>query len=102
MIKLALRSALSDRAADDKVRIVVERWDFEAPSTKQAKAALEALDVDGRVLVVLGREDEAPAKSFRNLPEVHTLGRRPAQHLRRAGQRLRRVLAAQPPGRTVR
>ncbi|MEM9563749.1 MAG: 50S ribosomal protein L4 [Actinomycetota bacterium] len=72
MIKLALRSALSDRAADDKVRIV-EDWNFEAPSTKQAKAALEALDVDGRVLVVLGREDEAAAKSFRNLPEVHTL-----------------------------
>ena len=39
MIKLALRSALSDRAAEDKVR-VVEDWNFEAPSTKQAKAAL--------------------------------------------------------------
>ncbi len=72
MIKLALRSALSDRAADDKVRIV-EDWNFEAPSTKQARSVLEALDVDGRVLVVLGREDETAAKSFRNLPEVHTL-----------------------------
>ena len=72
MIKLALRSALSDRAADDKVR-VVEDWNFEAPSTKQAKATLAAIGVEGRALVVLGREDDAAHKSFRNLPEVHTV-----------------------------
>ena len=72
MIKLALRSALSDRAADDKVRIV-EDWGFEAPSTKQAKAVLAALGVEGRVLVVLGREDANANKSFRNLPEVHAV-----------------------------
>ncbi len=72
MIKLALRSALSDRAADDKVRIV-EDWNFDAPSTKQAKSVLETLGVEGRALVVLGREDDTAAKSFRNLPRVHTL-----------------------------
>ncbi len=72
MIKLALRSALSDRAADDKV-LVVDSWSFEQPSTKQAKAALEALGVEGRALVVVGREDENAVRSFRNLPHVHTL-----------------------------
>ncbi|MEM7273836.1 MAG: 50S ribosomal protein L4 [Actinomycetota bacterium] len=72
MIKLALRSALSDRAAEDKV-VVVDSWDFEKPSTKQAKAALENLGVEGRALVVIGREDETARKSFRNLPEVHIL-----------------------------
>ena len=39
MIKLALRSALSDRAAEGKV-IVVDQWAFDAPSTKSAVAAL--------------------------------------------------------------
>lgn len=72
MIKLALRSALSDRAAEDKV-LVVDNWDFEKPSTKQAKAALEALGVEGRALVVIGREDDVAVKSFRNLPKVHIL-----------------------------
>ena len=72
MIKLALRSALSDRLSEDKVR-VVESWSFDAPSTKQAKSILGALGLEGRILVVLGREDEAANKSFRNLPEVHAL-----------------------------
>lgn len=72
MIKLALRSALSDRAADDKV-VVVESWDFEKPSTKQARTALSSLGVEGRALVVIGREDYNAVKSFRNLPGVHIL-----------------------------
>jgi large subunit ribosomal protein L4 len=69
MIKLALRSALSDRAADGKV-VVVESWGWEAPSTKGAVAALAALGVTGKALVVHDRADEAAAKSFRNLPDV--------------------------------
>ena len=72
MIKLALRSALSDRAADGKV-VVVDDWGFDVPSTKGAVAALSALGLDGRVLVVLARDDVAAWKSFRNLTEVHVL-----------------------------
>lgn len=72
MVQLALRSALSDRAAGGRV-VVVDSWDFGTPSTRQAKAALKALDVDGRVLVVISHEDHTAFKSFRNLPEVHVL-----------------------------
>jgi len=72
MIKLALRSALSDRAAEDRV-IVIDSWGFDTPSTKSAVAALSALGVDGRVVVVLRPDDLAAAKSFRNLPSVHLL-----------------------------
>jgi large subunit ribosomal protein L4 len=72
MIKLALRSALSDRAAEGKV-VVVDAWSFDAPRTKAAKDALTALGVTGRVLLVLGRDDETARKSFRNLPDVHLL-----------------------------
>ena len=39
MIKLALRSALSDRANEGKV-VVVDSWGLDAPSTKSAVAAL--------------------------------------------------------------
>ncbi len=72
MIRLALRSALSDRAAEGKV-VVVDDWGFESPRTKDAKAALAALGVDGKVLVVLGRDDSAAALSFRNLPAVQLI-----------------------------
>ena len=72
MKRLALRSALSDRAAEDKV-VVVSDWSFDAPSTKDAVAALAALGVEGRVLVVLTSEDVAAWKSFRNLPSVHVI-----------------------------
>jgi large subunit ribosomal protein L4 len=72
MVRLALRSALSDRASDGKV-VVIDGWSFEAPSTKGAVAALAALGVEGRVLVVLSRDDIDAWKSFRNLPQVHVL-----------------------------
>ena len=69
MIRLALKSALSDRAASE--RIVVLDWGLDAPSTKGALAALAANGIEGRVLVVLRAEDEAIWKSLRNLGNVH-------------------------------
>ena len=72
MKRLALRSALSDRAAEDKV-VVVSSWDFDTPSTKGAASALAALGVEGRALVVLTAEDVTAWKSFRNLPSVHVI-----------------------------
>ena len=72
MIKLALRSALSDRANEGKI-VVVDCWGFDAPKTKAAKEALAALGIDGTALVVVGRDDAAAALSFRNLPEVQLI-----------------------------
>jgi len=72
MVRLALRSALSDRHSEQRV-VVVESWGWDTPSTKNARAALEALGVTGKVLVVLQRDDEAIRKSFRNLANVHVL-----------------------------
>jgi large subunit ribosomal protein L4 len=73
MVRLALCSALSDRAADDKV-IVIDSWGIDEPKTKDALAALETLKLEGKVLLVLGDEDDAVWKSFRNLGDtVHCL-----------------------------
>jgi len=72
MIRGALHCALSDRAAQGKV-VVVESWPFAQPKTKEARVALEALGLDGRVAVVVSTDDELTIKSFRNLPEVHLL-----------------------------
>ena len=75
MVRLALRSALSDRAAEGKV-LVVDAWDWDVPKTKDAKAALAALGATGRVLVVLNDGDGVAARSFRNLPEVQLINAR--------------------------
>ncbi len=72
MIRLALKSALSDRAASE--RILVLDWGIDAPSTKSAIAALAANGVAGRVLVVLRPEDQAIWKSLRNLDNIHVCG----------------------------
>ena len=69
MVRLALRSALSDRFATG--RILVIDWDLEAPSTKAAIQVLEANEVTGRVLAVLRGEDTVVWKSLRNLGNVH-------------------------------
>jgi large subunit ribosomal protein L4 len=74
MIRLALYSALSDRAAEGKV-VVVDEWSFPAPKTKDAVTALAALELSGRVLVVLGPDDGIPDRSFANLQEIQTMQR---------------------------
>ena len=72
MIRLALRSALSDRAAEDRV-LVIDDWAIDQPRTKAALELLGALGLrtkgerDDRVLLVLDRTEEAVWKSFRNL-----------------------------------
>ena len=75
MIKSALHSALSDRAAEGKV-VVVDAWTFEVPKTKDAKQVLDALGVDGTALVVVDIDDTTVIKSFQNLPEVQLIERR--------------------------
>ena len=72
MVRLALRSALSDRAAEGNV-IVVDGWNFDTPRTKDAVAALDAIGAQGKVLMVFGDGDENAWKSFRNLENVHCL-----------------------------
>ncbi|WP_420451274.1 50S ribosomal protein L4 [Ilumatobacter sp.] len=72
MVRLATRSALSDRAAEGRV-VVVDSWGFDTPKTKFARQALDALSVEGQVLVVLGRDDVDARLSFRNLPNVQVI-----------------------------
>ena len=72
MIQQALRSALSDRASQGRIALI-DAWTFDVPSTKAGLAALAALGVTGRVLVVLGEEDGYADRSFGNLPEIQTI-----------------------------
>jgi len=72
MVRLALCSALSDRAQGDRIK-VVDDWAIDEPKTKRGIELLEALGLRPadarapRVLLVLDRADHAAWKSFRNL-----------------------------------
>jgi len=70
MKRLALRSALSDRASTGNIK-VVETFDaWVEPKTKQAIALLEAMSVSGKVLLVAEDHEQMAIKSFRNLGHV--------------------------------
>jgi large subunit ribosomal protein L4 len=73
MIQLALRSALSDRASMERVALIDSFAKWETPKTKEAISSLSALGIEGKVLVVLGREDATALRSFRNLGNVKTI-----------------------------
>ena len=72
MIRAALRSALSDRASDGRI-VVVDEWSFSEPKTKDAVKALSALGLEGKILVVVRRDELAVIKSFRNVTDVQLL-----------------------------
>ena len=72
MIRLALRSALSDRASEGRIALV-DTWGWDVPRTKSAVAALAALGLSGRILVVCTSDDVAAERSFSNLQRVHVI-----------------------------
>ena len=71
MVKLAMRSVLSGKLADNEL-YVVDALDFAEISTKKAKAVLHALGItdDMRVTVVVDDENINAYLSFRNLANV--------------------------------
>jgi large subunit ribosomal protein L4 len=75
--RLALRAAISEKLAEQKL-VIVDRFTFAKPSTKEFKAQLTALGVTGKALIVMEPIQETVYLSARNLPKVTML---PAQSL---------------------
>jgi large subunit ribosomal protein L4 len=67
--KLALKVVLSEKARDSKV-VVTEALQLKEKKTKLAVAALKALKVSGKTLVLLAKDNEIFLKSARNLKGV--------------------------------
>jgi len=66
MRRLALRSALSQKAIDGQVR-VIETFGFEEPKTGAAANLLETIGFDNTTLVVLPAPNLVVSRSFENL-----------------------------------
>ncbi len=72
VVKLAMRSALSAKLADESL-YVVDALVFEKPSTKQAAEVIKALGINGKVTIVVGNDDMNALLSFRNLPKTRVI-----------------------------
>ncbi|MEF9841448.1 MAG: 50S ribosomal protein L4 [Raoultibacter sp.] len=72
VVKLAMRSALSAKLADNEL-IVVESFGFDKPSTKEAVACLKALGCDRRTTIVIADDDVHAYLSFRNIEKVNII-----------------------------
>ncbi len=68
-MRRALRAALSVHAERASLA-AVDAAAFEAPSTKEAAAALAKFEGRGNILVVLANDEQNCAKSFRNIARV--------------------------------
>jgi large subunit ribosomal protein L4 len=72
VVKLAMRSALSAKLADE-VLYVIDGFGIEEPSTKKAAETLKALGITGRVTVVVADDDINAVLSLRNLDKVRVI-----------------------------
>ena len=72
MRRLALRSALSVKAATERI-IVLDKLELEAPRTRAMLDALRNLNVDGSVVILLAGHNPNVELAARNLPGVLTL-----------------------------
>lgn len=71
--RLARKSALSLKAADEAIKIVAD-FTFDAPKTKDLISILSALKLDDKkVLLITAENDMNTYKSARNLPKVNVL-----------------------------
>jgi large subunit ribosomal protein L4 len=69
--RLALKSALSAKAAEEKI-LVIDGLAVEEIKTAPFKAFLDKIGVDGKALVITENVDEKVVKSARNIPSVTT------------------------------
>ena len=67
MRRLALRSALSVKAAEGKIK-VLEAFELEEPKTSAVVELLESIGIEDSALVVIGAPNDVVYRSFNNLP----------------------------------
>ena len=69
--RLALKSALSAKAAESRI-LVVDGLAFDEIKTKACASFLEKLGVDGKAMIITENVNENVVKSTRNIPGVET------------------------------
>lgn len=69
--RLAMKSALSSKVAENQI-VVVDELKFEEPKTKEMIKFLQAVNAEKKALIVTAEKDENVVKSAANIPGVRT------------------------------
>ena len=69
--RLALKSALSAKVADNEL-IVVDEFKFTEPKTKEMVRVLSNIKADKKALIVMDEKDDNVVRSAHNIPGVRT------------------------------
>ena len=69
--RLALKSALSAKVADNEL-IVVDEFKFKEPKTKEMIKVLEDIKAEKKALIVMDEKDDNVVRSASNIPGVRT------------------------------
>ena len=69
--RLALKSALSAKVADNEL-IVVDEFKFKEPKTKEMVKVLENIKAEKKALIVMDEKDDNVVRSASNIPGVRT------------------------------
>ena len=69
--RLALKSALSAKVADNEL-IVVDEFKFTEPKTKEMVKVLENIKAEKKALIVMDEKDDNVVRSASNIPGVRT------------------------------
>ena len=72
MRRLAIRSALSVKAAEEQI-ILLDSLRMESPRTKDMAVLLDSLGIQDSALILLPDKDEVVVLAARNMPDVKTL-----------------------------
>jgi large subunit ribosomal protein L4 len=72
MRRLALKSALSARAAENSI-VLLDDLAMESPRTGDMLSVLDNLEIESSALILLSERDVNVEKSARNIPDVKTL-----------------------------
>ena len=69
--RLAMKSALSSKVAENQI-VVVDELKFEEPKTKEMLKFLQTVNADKKALIITAEKDENVVKSAANIPGVRT------------------------------
>jgi large subunit ribosomal protein L4 len=72
MKRLSLLSMISDKARTGNL-VILERLELETPKTKGMVRVLDAIDVDGSVLLVADGSDRSTLRTATNIPNLKML-----------------------------
>ncbi|MCK4776816.1 MAG: 50S ribosomal protein L4, partial [Actinomycetia bacterium] len=70
--RISLKSAISYKARNNQL-VILDKLKFDKPKTKEAKTILDSMKIEGKITLIVTREEINLEKSFRNLSGIEVV-----------------------------